>query len=190
MAARVATEAEVPAEAPKPGLFTLTKKKLIIVGGVLALLAGAYFGGFIGGGGSGAAVADAHAPAVDSHGNPIPGDHGDAVVASDAAAAPKTAYFLDLPDITVNLNSADRRATFLKLVIALELGDAAVANTIAEFMPRIQDAFQVMLREVRITDLQGSAGIYRLKEELRRRVNLVIYPASIDGVLFKEILVQ
>ena len=52
------------------------------------------------------------------------------------------------------------------------------------------DAFQVYLRELRKSDLEGSAGIYRLKEELRRRVNLAIYPAKIDSILFKEILVQ
>ncbi len=169
-AAGAATEADAaPAEA-KGGLFSLTKKKLMIVGPVALLLlgGGAYMGGFIGGG----------APAEEAA---AAGEHGEPA---------RTAYFLDLPDMTVNLNSPDRRATYLKLSIALELGDAAAAAAITEFMPRILDAFQVLLREVRLTDLQGSAGIYRLKEELRRRVNLAIYPASVDGVLFKEILIQ
>jgi flagellar FliL protein len=52
------------------------------------------------------------------------------------------------------------------------------------------DAFQVYLRELRKSDLEGSAGIYRLKEELQRRVNVAIYPAQVESILFKEILVQ
>ena len=62
-----------------------------------------------------------------------------------------------------------------------------------EIQPRLAkvvDAFQVYLRELRKSDLQGSAGIYRLKEELRRRINVAIYPQQVDSILFKEILVQ
>ena len=35
-----------------------------------------------------------------------------------------------------------------------------------------------------------SAGLYRLREELLRRVNVAVYPAKVDAVLFKEIVVQ
>ena len=57
-------------------------------------------------------------------------------------------------------------------------------------MAKVVDAFQVYLRELRKSDLEGSAGIYRLKEELMRRVNVAIYPSHVDSILFKEILVQ
>ena len=57
-------------------------------------------------------------------------------------------------------------------------------------MPRVMDAFQTYLRELRPTDLDGSAGLYRLKEELTRRVNAAIAPSRINAVLFKEIVVQ
>ena len=50
--------------------------------------------------------------------------------------------------------------------------------------------FQTYLRELRPTDLDGSAGLYRLKEELTRRVNVAIAPSRINAVLFKEIVVQ
>jgi flagellar FliL protein len=52
------------------------------------------------------------------------------------------------------------------------------------------DAFQTYLRELRASDLEGSAGLYRLKEELTRRVNAAIAPHRIVAVLFKEIVVQ
>ena len=57
-------------------------------------------------------------------------------------------------------------------------------------MPRVVDAFQVHLRELRVTDLEGSAGLYRLRDELTKRVNLAVAPNKINAVLFKEIIVQ
>ena len=46
-------------------------------------------------------------------------------------------------------------------------------------MPRIVDIFQTYLREVRTNDLNGSAGLFRLKEELTRRVNLTVAPHQV-----------
>ena len=57
-------------------------------------------------------------------------------------------------------------------------------------LPRVLDAFQTYLREMRPTDLEGSAGLYRLRDELTRRVNLAVAPNRINAVLFKEIVVQ
>jgi flagellar FliL protein len=65
-----------------------------------------------------------------------------------------------------------------------------VATEIQPLMPRIMDAFQTYLRELRPTDLDGSAGLYRLKEELTRRVNDAVAPNRVTAVLFKEIVVQ
>jgi flagellar FliL protein len=52
------------------------------------------------------------------------------------------------------------------------------------------DVFQTYVRELRPADLAGSSGIFRLKEELTRRVNAAIAPSQVNAVLFKEILVQ
>jgi flagellar FliL protein len=43
---------------------------------------------------------------------------------------------------------------------------------------------------MRTDDLAGSAGAYRLRLELLRRVNLVIAPRHINAVLIEEMLVQ
>jgi flagellar FliL protein len=48
----------------------------------------------------------------------------------------------------------------------------------------------VFVRELRASDLEGSAGVYRLREELVRRVNIAVYPAKVDAVLFKDIVIQ
>jgi flagellar protein FliL len=105
--------------------------------------------------------------------------------------AAKPATFVDLPDVLVNLSTTGSdRAQYLKVKIVLELPDATMVPQIQPLMPRVMDAFQTFLRELRPTDLDGSAGLYRLKEELTRRVNVAVAPNRVTAVLFKEIVVQ
>ena len=98
--------------------------------------------------------------------------------------------FFEVPDLIVNLNTDSRKSTFLKIKISLEIANSADTDVINQMLPRIVDNFQVYLRELRIQDLQGSAGMYRLREELLRRVNIAVRPARVKDVLFKEMLVQ
>jgi flagellar protein FliL len=108
-----------------------------------------------------------------------------------SAAAVKPAVFIDLPEVLVNLsNTGSERTQYLKIKIVLELSDQALMQQIQPVMPRLTDTFQTYLRELRPTDLEGSAGLYRLKEELTRRVNALIAPSKVNAVLFKEIVVQ
>ena len=100
------------------------------------------------------------------------------------------AVFYDLQEILVNLNTGGRKSSFLKIRISLELERASDVPLIESVMPRVIDNFQVYLRELRIDDLKGSAGMYRLREELMRRVSAATAPAGIKDVLFKEMLVQ
>ena len=154
---------------PKLAIPKLTPKLMIIAGGALVLLVaaggGAYF--FLGG-------------------------HGKEEAAATAAAQVKPPTFLDMPDVLVNLSSsaAGDRTQYLKVKVTLELPDQAMSAQIQPVMPRLMDAFQTYLRELRPTDLEGSAGLYRLKEELTRRVNASIAPNRVTAVLFKEIVIQ
>ena len=103
----------------------------------------------------------------------------------------KPAVFVDLPEMLVNLsNPGTDRTQYLKIKVVLELPEPKMIEQITPIMPRVMDAFQTYLRELRPSDLDGSAGLYRLKEELTRRVNVSIAPARINAVLFKEIIVQ
>lgn len=107
------------------------------------------------------------------------------------AESPRSAkVYYDLPEMVVNLSSGDKRVQYLKLKVALEASDQMVVNSLTPVMPRVLDMFQLYLRELRSSDLEGSAGIFRLKEELLRRINLEIHPNQVDRVLFKEIIVQ
>lgn len=109
-------------------------------------------------------------------------------VAIEQAQAPR--FYYDMPEITVNLANAEQRAQYLRLTVALELGNEEIISVIEPNLPRILDVFQTFLRELRVADLEGSAGLFRLKHELQRRINLAIFPAEVDAVLFREIIVQ
>lgn len=156
-------EGDKPAAKPKSKLKLL----MIAVPVLLALAGGGYFGaakfGLLG--------------------------HRDDAHAEAAKAEPQQLYY-DLPEMIVNLSATDKRAQFLKLKVALEAEDPATLERLKPVQPRLLDMFQTYLRELRSTDLEGSAGLFRLKEELMRRVNLEIQPSKINRVLFKEIIVQ
>ncbi|HTS92956.1 MAG TPA: flagellar basal body-associated FliL family protein [Stellaceae bacterium] len=102
----------------------------------------------------------------------------------------KLGVFFDLPDLLVNLNSNGRKASFLKISVSLELENQGDVARLQAVMPRVIDNFQVYLRELRVEDLRGSAGVYRLREELLVRVNSAAAPVKVRDVLFKEMLVQ
>ena len=98
--------------------------------------------------------------------------------------------FVDLPEILVNLNSGGRKASYLKIRISLELESDQDVPLLEDRMPRVIDHFQVYLRELRQEDIDGSAGMFRLKEELLRRVNASVAPVHVKDILFRELLVQ
>ena len=110
-------------------------------------------------------------------------EHGNAVL--------EGAYFLQMPDMLVNLSNADGGSSrYLRLQVQLELGSEADKKTVEAVMPRVVDQFQTYLRELRVKDLRGSAGIYRLQMELLNRVNAAASPVEVKDVLFQEILIQ
>lgn len=104
--------------------------------------------------------------------------------------APEPVVFFPLPAITVNLENVAGRQQYLKLKATLELRDQGEISKIEPLMPRVLDAFQVYMRELRTTDIEGSAGMFRLKEELQRRINVAVYPVEVRKILFEEILIQ
>jgi len=158
-------ESEDEAPAAAKSKFKISRKMMIIAAGGLLVLAG---------GGAGAYMYLGKSTHVQA-----------------AKPAAKAAVFVDVPDVLVNLsNSGSDRTQYLKVKIVLELPDKSLVARIQPLMPRVMDAFQTYLRELRPTDLDGSAGLYRLKEELTRRVNAAIEPNHITAVLFKEIVVQ
>ena len=148
------------------------KKLLIIVGAVLLLLIGggaaAYFTGLL---------------------DPLLGDP-EKTVSGGKPAADGEPLFFDLDEMVVNLNTSGRRQSVLKIKVALELASQADLVKVQAVVPRVIDNFQTYLRELRVDDLNGSAGLYRLREELLTRVNVAVQPAKVNAILFKEMLIQ
>lgn len=144
-----------------------SKRKLIMIGGALVLLLALGGGGWF----------------FFMHGH---GEEKQAV-----APPPKPPVFLDVPEILVNLaNAPGERVQYLKVRVVLEVKDQPLVAQIQPTMPRVMDLFQTYMRELRPSDLNGSIGLFRLKEELTRRVNTAISPNQVNAVLFKEIIIQ
>jgi flagellar FliL protein len=108
----------------------------------------------------------------------------------EEATADAPGFYMDLDEMLVTLVSKGRKQSFLKMRVSLELSAAEDESRVSAVMPRIIDNFQVFLRELRVEELQGSRGIYRVKEELLARVNAAAHPVKVKDVLFREILVQ
>ena len=152
------------------------KMKLVAAGGTLAVMAiaGGAFYVFL----SGAPEENTEEAAAQ------------AVPAGPANPLPAQVTFFDIPDIIVNLQTPDTSQSYLKLSVALELEKPDLKAAIEPVLPRVVDQFQSYLRELRVEDVRGSAGVMRLKEELLRRVNLAVAPTPVRDVLLKEMIVQ
>jgi flagellar FliL protein len=108
-----------------------------------------------------------------------------------AEVAAKPAVFMDVPEMLVNMTGLPgERIQYLKVKVVLEIKEEKQVEAIKPSLPRVTDLFQTYLRELRPIDLNGSAGLFRLKEELTRRVNVAVAPNTVSAVLFKEIVVQ
>ncbi|HBH26571.1 MAG TPA: flagellar basal body protein FliL [Rhodospirillaceae bacterium] len=176
------------AQASGGTLFGVPRLFVFIGAAVLLLLlvggSAAYFLGFFGGSppaeGGTHTEKEHHSSHGDSHG------HGNN---SHGSAAGEDS-FVTIPRMTVNLNTEKGPARFLRLSVVLELEDPGDKAAVEAALPRVVDTFQTYLRELRVEDLRGSAGRYRLEAELLWRVNEAAAPAKIRDVLFQEILVN
>jgi len=108
----------------------------------------------------------------------------------EVAAAPVPAVYVDIPEMIANLNSANHKPSYVKLSARLEVPKPADADKVKAAMPRLQDMMQTYLREMRPEELRGSAGTYRLREELLVRANAAVAPARVSDVLFTQMLIQ
>lgn len=197
-----APEGEASAEGEEGEGAPAKKKlplKLIIIAGVAAVLV-------LGGGGTAAFIflkpkpdeAAAHGEAKgkekkkEKKGKEEKGKEGEGGGAGGGQVreGPDGVIFYTLPDVVVNMQTADGRPTFLKLKLTLELPDEGAVEELEPNMPRLQDMFQSFLRELRPEDLAGSQGSYQLRMEILRRVNLVIAPSKANAVLIEEMLIN
>jgi len=98
--------------------------------------------------------------------------------------------FVEIDEQLYNLNTSGQGTSFLKATITLEIDRESFRADIEAKMPRILDEFNVYMRELRPEDLNGAAGIFRLKEELLMRINQAVAPSRVKDVLFQQFVVQ
>jgi flagellar FliL protein len=55
---------------------------------------------------------------------------------------------------------------------------------------RLQDDYLQYLRQLRLDDLRGNAGLQHIKEDLLLRATQTLAPVRVKNVLFREVLVQ
>jgi len=170
---KTAEVAEAGAEGEAAAPAKKSRKKIIIIGVLVIVIllggaAGAYFGGFIGG------KSTHESKDLGADGKPI-----------------EVAVFFTLPEFLVNLNSGGKaNPTFLKATVILEVAHKEDITKIEANLPRLIDGVNTYLRELRPSDLAGSAGIQRLREEILLRANKSLGDVKINDVLFKEIVVN
>lgn len=144
----------------KKGLLIIAAIALMTAGG----LAGAHYAGFL--------------------------EFGESADAGTGVGGLPQPVYYELPEFVVNLSTGGRRTTFLKLRASLALESPEAVAHVGARLPLIVDHFQIYLRELRPEDLSGSAGTYRLRGELLKRVQLTVAPVAVTDVVFGEMLVN
>lgn len=203
-AAKPAAEGEDGAAPAKKKMAGKTLVLFIILPAVLVVGGGGAAAMMLLGGGNGGGEKHESADSKDDHGEKKD-DHGGGATTTAAAATAESesdvghalpckegdpCYYV-MPNLMVNLADAEHeRSRFLKLDLVLESSDAAAFDEVPESIPRLKDQLNSFLRELRVEDLNGSAGSFRLRRELMKRFNIVMAPAKIDAVLIEGMLIQ
>ncbi len=94
-----------------------------------------------------------------------------------------------LPVIKSDLKTGRCRAPFLRVEVALVLAKEDIP-VVDEKKDEILDAVRTHLRDQERQDLVGKAGSEKLRFDLVNIINNVIQPKHVQGVLFKEFLLQ
>jgi flagellar FliL protein len=81
------------------------------------------------------------------------------------------------------------RAAYLRLAASVSAG-AEAATAVRSHEEEIRERIAFLLRGLSADDLEGAEGMSLLKEEMLRRVNLVIAPAAAEDVTITDIVVQ
>ncbi len=156
-------------EAVEPAGKPSSKRKLILIASAVIFLvvaaAGAWFSGLL------------------HH-------HGTSAARLQLASIAEKPSLLDVPDIVTNLDNGSRRAVFIKLKAKIEVAHLSDQATVNAEMPQILDAFQTYLRSLRPEELHGGEGIYRLREAMINRIDVLSAPVQVMDILFVEMLIQ
>lgn len=103
--------------------------------------------------------------------------------------AAKSSSYVEVPPLIVNLRGGSE-SRFLKLRFIAVAANDETADEVKAKLPVVLDALQPFLRELRPEDLDGSAAVYRIKEEMMRRTNDAIGPDKVTDILIQDLVQQ
>ena len=98
--------------------------------------------------------------------------------------------YYDVPDITVNMKTYDTKQSFLKISISMQMEKESDRAAVDIIIPQIVDGLQSYMRELTPASLNGSSGMYRLRQEILLRASKIASPLVIKDILFKEVIIH
>jgi flagellar protein FliL len=116
------------------------------------------------------------------------GEHANA--GPSASGDADSSSYIEVPQVIVNLRSGDGQARFLKLRFILVAASSGQVESIKERLPVLLDALQPFLRELRPEDLNGSAAVFRIKEEMLVRASQSLGTGVVRDVLIQDLVQQ
>lgn len=103
-------------------------------------------------------------------------------------------HYVALPEFLIDLSPDSRgRITYLKMSASIVVDHRQDENSlqrIADVKPHIVERTSFFLRELQPEDFQGSEAMERVKQELLRRVNLVLGTMKAEEIVINELVIQ
>ena len=94
--------------------------------------------------------------------------------------------FYDLPEVDVRLRNVPSKDQVVKIKLSIELSKMEDITTIEALSAKLTDAVIAHTIELMPEEIDGSEGIYWLREELLYRMNLIAAPVKISNLNFKS----
>lgn len=107
----------------------------------------------------------------------------------EASKADPSASYIEVPPMMVNLRGGGAQAKFVKVRFIVVAADGKT-DAVKARLPVILDALQPFLRELRPDDLNGSAAVFRIKEEMLRRCTEALGKGMVRDVLIQDLIQQ
>lgn len=113
---------------------------------------------------------------------------GHAATAKDAeAAAPDAPIFLELDPMAISVGGTEG-VKQLRFRAFLQLADDA--GDVAALQPRILDIFATYLRALSVEQLEDPSGLFTLRAQLLRRVQLLAGPEAVRDLLIIDFVIS
>lgn len=93
------------------------------------------------------------------------------------------------PKVLADLKTGLCKANYLSMRFMVEVGKNYTKN-IQKHQPKLLEGVQLHLRSLERKDLVGKVGSDKLRVDITTIINNKIKPGKIEGVIFKEFILQ